>query len=71
MATEGKVSSGSIPKMVGYVLLLLAGETSERRTAVTGGVVCPLAVEASGNSIPGMVEWVLLFLADKASGKLW
>ena len=54
MVTGGKASSGSIPKMVGCLLLLLANEKSERQTVVAGGVVCPLAVEASGNILPKM-----------------
>ena len=48
----GKASSGSIPKMVGCVLLLLVDEASERRTVVLGGVVRPLVIEAIGGSIP-------------------
>ena len=54
MVARGKASSGSIPERVGCVLLLLAGETSKRRTVVAGGVVRPLAVKASGNNIPDM-----------------
>ena len=50
-----KASSGSITDMA-CVLLLLAGEKSERQTVVVGGVVRPLAVKASGNSIPEMVS---------------
>ena len=69
--TGGKASSGSTPNMVGYMLLLLAVETSERQTVVDGGVVHPLTVEASGNSIPEMAGCVLLLLAGKASVKLW
>ena len=67
----GKASSGSIPKMAGCVLLLLAGEVSKRHTVVIGGVVRPLAVKASGDSIPEMAGCGLLLVAGKASGKLW
>ena len=56
----GKTSSGSIPNIVGCVLLLLAGEASERQTVVAGGVVRPLAVKASGNSIPEMAGYLML-----------
>ena len=48
----GKASSGSIPEMVGCLLLLLADEAIERRTVVAGNVVRPLVVEVSGVSIP-------------------
>ena len=52
MVAGGKASSGSIPEMVGCVLLLLDGKASEWQTVMTGGVVRPLVVEAIGVSIP-------------------
>ena len=71
MVVGGKASSGSIPKMVGCMLFILSGETSKWRTVVAGGMVCPLAVKASGNRTSKMAGCVLLLSADKASGKLW
>ena len=50
--TSGKASSGSISDVVGCALLLLAHEANEQQTVVAGGVVHPLAVEASGSGIP-------------------
>ena len=71
MVAGGKASSGSIPEMVGWVLLVLSGEASKGQTVVTGGVVRPLVVGASGNIIPEMTGCVPLLLAGKVSGKLW
>ena len=71
MVAGGKASSGSIAGVDGCLLLLLAGEVSERQTVVAGGVVRPLTVEASGDSIPKIAGCVLLILADKVSDKLW
>ena len=70
MVAGGKANSGSISKMPGYVLLLLAGEASERQTAGTGGVVHPLTIKASSDSIPKMEGCVLLLLAGKVTSKL-
>ena len=54
MVADGKASSGSIAEVTGCVLLLLAHEASNWQTVVVGGVVRPLAVEASGGGIPAM-----------------
>ena len=63
----GKASSGSITKMAGYVLLPMAHETSEQHTVVAGGVVRPLAVEASHGSIPATGESPARTKAGQAS----
>ena len=67
MVAGGKVSSGSIAGVAGYLLLLLASEASERQTMVAGGVVRPLTVEASHGSIAGVDGRLLLLLACEAS----
>ena len=71
MVARGKTSSGSTPKMVGFVLLLSDSEASKRRTVVIGGVVRPLVVEAIGGIIPYMTGCVLFFLAVKVIGEVW
>ena len=38
------------------LMFLLAGEASERKTMVAGGVVSPLAAKASGGGIPATGE---------------
>ena len=53
------------------LMFLLASEASEWQTVVTGGVVRPLVVKASGNNIPKMAGCVLLLSASKASGIVW
>ena len=57
----GKASSGSINEVTGCLLFLLAGEVSERKTVVAGGVVHPLAVEATDGSVPEMVGGTYYF----------
>ena len=52
MVVGGKASSGSIAKVAGCLLLLSIGEMSKWQTVVTGGMVCPIAVKASGGGIP-------------------
>jgi hypothetical protein len=54
VVASGKVSNGSMTKVMGCVLLLLVHEASERKSVVVGGVVCPLAVKASSGGIPAM-----------------
>ena len=51
-----KASSGSIAKVTGCVLLLLAQEVSERQTTVARGAMRPLAAEASVGGIPTVGE---------------
>ena len=68
MGAGDKASSGSIAKVAGGVLLLLAYEASERRTVVAGGVVRPLAVEASGGGIPTREESPTRAHAGQTSG---
>ena len=63
-----KASSGSITKVVGCLLLSLAGELNERQTLVAGGVVRPLTVKASGGGIPVTGECSAQAEADQASG---
>ena len=67
MVARGKASSGSINKVAGCLLFLLAVEASEWQTVVAGGVMHPLAVKASSCGIPATGECPVQAEADQAS----
>ena len=68
MVTGDKASNGSIAKVTGYVLLLLAHEVSDRQTVVVRGVMRPLAGKASRGNIPVTGESPAQAKASQASG---
>ena len=68
VVTGDKASTGSIAKVTGYVLLLLAHEVSDRQIVVVRGVVRPLPVKASGGNIPATGESPAQAKASQASG---
>ena len=68
MVTGDKASNGSIAKVTGYVLLLLAHEVSDRQTVVVRGVMRPLAAKASRGNVSATGESPAQPKASQASG---